>query len=81
MKLAETDICVILPASFATGEPGDPLSNQVLAVIRAMAEIGYGPVDFGEGNDNSIELWFINCITKVVAQAMADQFNIGGGNV
>lgn len=79
IKLAETEICMLIPASFATGDPGTPLSNQVLAIIKAMSEICYCPCDFGEGDDNWQELWFESYPSKEEAEINVEEFISRGG--
>jgi len=40
------------------GEAGDPLSPQVVSLIMSMVPLGYGPLDFGEGDDKHSTLYF-----------------------
>lgn len=80
-KISEQDLVLLIPASLATGEPGDPLSAEVVALIMAMTSIGYGVVDFGCNNDNAIELWFCVANKPAEARAMASNFIRKGGYV
>lgn len=80
-EVKENEICMVLPASFATGEPGDPLSEPVCEIIGAMIRIGYGALDFGESDDQAIELWFSRCNTTEDAREMSEYFIKRGGDV
>ncbi len=77
-EISESEIVMLLPCSLATGDPGDPLSNTVIQLIKGMATAGYAPVDFGISNDNCIELWFM-VVPPDAAVEVADQFIENGG--
>lgn len=81
MELRENEIVIIVPSSLATGEPGDPLSPTVAAIIFHMAETRYAPVDFGEDHGNCIELWFMNMKSVKDARKSAAGFVKAGGEV
>jgi hypothetical protein len=80
-ELSETEICMLIPASFATGECDDPLSMQVIALIYAMAECRYCPYAFGEGDDCSQELWFQTCPSIHDARIQANHFIVKKGDL
>lgn len=79
VELTSGEIVVMLHQELATGEPGDPISADVQGIIRGLAELGYGVVDFGESQGNSIELWFTYAPTH--AHNMAESFIRAGGDV
>lgn len=81
MEIQENELVMVIPASLATGEPGDPLSPQVIELINKMVELQYWPLDFGEANDNCIELHFVKAYTRILARDNADVFIRAGGDV
>ena len=77
--LDEKDLLVVIPNSLVgMGEPGDPLTAAVVAIIHTMAELGFGPLDFGEAHEGHMELWFMPTHN---AKEMADHFIAAGGDV
>lgn len=53
------DVCIMIPAAVLGGtEAGEPLGPKIIRLISAMATMGYWPLDFGEGDDESTELIF-----------------------
>jgi hypothetical protein len=61
------------------GDPGDIFTEPVIALIRAMATVGYAPTDFGEDHYTdikAIELWF--CVDDM-AEGTAEYFIKNGG--
>lgn len=45
----------ILNSIIGPGEPGDPLTQPVIDLIRSMAKVGWAVLDFGEPSD--ITMW------------------------
>jgi hypothetical protein len=63
------EICVVLPNSLIGGnEPGDPLSNGVIALILTLVNLHYFPLEFGETDLAQTELWFEKALTPAEAQ-------------
>lgn len=76
--IEDTEVMLLIPCSLTAGDPGDPLSNTVIQLIKGMATAGYGPVDFGLSNDNCIQLWFM-VMQPLKAVKAADEFIKNGG--
>lgn len=81
-KLDYKDLVLMVPdVVVGAGEPGDPLNEDLKYLIRHMARMGYGVVDFGlsDRDIGAHELWF--CKAAGEAQAMAEVFIELGGAV
>lgn len=63
------------------GDAGEPLSEQVITLINATAEIGWWPCDFGEQHDTTTELWFVRGDSVEEARDQAKFFIRAGGYV
>jgi hypothetical protein len=82
-RLQGNEMVVVIPAKVVgDGEPGEPLTQPVQDLIRAMCKLGYWPSDFGEQYEcGDIELWFIKGAigeTKLVNQ-LSEGFIKNGG--
>lgn len=80
-QVKENEVCLIIPASFATGEPGCPISEPLKQIIGSMTLCNYWPLDFGEADDSVIELWFQLASSYKTAEEMAQHFIKMGGDV
>lgn len=56
--LGEDEIMCICPVRFGEGEPGTPLQGEAKQLVRAMRDIGYFLIDFGEAYGSVCEMWF-----------------------
>lgn len=53
------------------GDVADPLPPKVAALVTALAQFGYAPVDFGEDDGDTVELIFQHVGHTAAAQAHA----------
>jgi hypothetical protein len=80
------NLTIVLPLAFVgEGEPGDEFTHEFKAWLRALGADGWWPVDFGEGDNENIELWLVKeqgdkqLRTDVMVQI--DHFILMGGDV
>lgn len=80
-KFDDDDLVICLPNQIC-GEVGEPLQEEVVGIVRAMADAGYWPVDFGENTGTYTELWFSNSTSdELKVKDQAEWFIKNNGDV
>jgi len=69
---------MLVPHKHCEGEPGEPLSPEIVALINAMVPMGYAPLDFGLDLGTHVEFLFIH---SAQAQTVAAHFIRVGGYI
>ncbi len=77
--MIRSSVCVHIPNGDWLGEPGEPVPPEVEQLIQSMASFGYAPVDFGEGDEEHVELWFDPTAVLLAKEAARLFLETGGG--
>jgi hypothetical protein len=72
---------LVIPNSLSPGEPGTEFTLQMQDLIWTMTHRNYYPVDFCEGNDTHLSIWFSKAPTNDKAKEQAAFFIKRGGDV
>jgi hypothetical protein len=72
-EISEGEIVVLIPNAHC-GEVGEPITHEVLQIINGLANAGYWPLDWGEGDDRHTTLYFVKGDSPTQTQQQAQYF-------